>query len=209
MKRRRTVKRRGPWPLARVLQAHRLAPAVWLGLLEISAGATTVTPTREQLSAVTGIKRLASLSAALSVLVKAGWIAREVVAVQSGDAHEMTAKVLRITLRRSTTCAFGGSRRRSTTCAFGNSPDRRSTTCADGSRASTKCAFGSAIDRRSTTCARRSSTKCALTSLSEKGRPETAPDASAGAAAAQAHSGDNGHIALADVAAGVFGRVKP
>lgn len=90
------------WTLARVLRAYRSAPAVWLALLDLSEerNSRLVTPTRDMLVKRTGIARLATISTALTVLGKAGWV--DIEHIPRYDTHgRRTATLLRIQLRRS------------------------------------------------------------------------------------------------------------
>lgn len=90
--------RRSRWTLARLRRGHSFAPAVWLALQELARGRSTCTPTRETLAELIGIRRHKSISAALTVLDKAGWIEREHVPKYRGGRQ--TATLLRVRLLR-------------------------------------------------------------------------------------------------------------
>ena len=96
----RTVKRRPrQWTLDRLYRECRAAAVVWLALSEIAneAGSNHVTPTREVLSKMTGIRRLQTISAALTALSKAFWaVIEHIPVVENG---EQVGSVLRIKLR--------------------------------------------------------------------------------------------------------------
>lgn len=93
-------KRRGrkpePWTLRRVSEACWAAPTVYLALLEAAAGASTCTPTRATLCDATGIRRLKTVSAALTVLESAGWIRRSHVPVTVGTKRAATLLRIRV-----------------------------------------------------------------------------------------------------------------
>lgn len=76
------------------------APVVWLALEELAAksGSSLVTPTRPQISEITGIKRKQTISAALTALVQGGWIERSHKLVTKVDGN--LAKLTRIFLLR-------------------------------------------------------------------------------------------------------------
>lgn len=100
---RRTKRRRTapPWPLARVVRDCRSAPAVWLALLDLGEerGSRLVTPTRDMLVKRTGIVRLPTISQALTLLDRAGWI--EVEHIPKQDARgRRSATLLRVRLLR-------------------------------------------------------------------------------------------------------------
>lgn len=96
------------WSLAEVTGACRSAPAVWVALVDMGAerGSATVTPTRERLAELTGIKKHRTISDALTVLAKAHWISREHVPVLQGGRQ--TATLLRVVLRRGRKTAHTG-----------------------------------------------------------------------------------------------------
>ncbi|MBK9120701.1 MAG: hypothetical protein IPM18_14065 [Phycisphaerales bacterium] len=75
-------------------KACSAAPVVYLALLDLAGRSTVCTPTRETLSAATGIPRLKTISAALTALEKASWIRRAHVPVLVGSKR--TATLLRI-----------------------------------------------------------------------------------------------------------------
>ena len=97
MKRRQVKRRRKQWSDARVIKKCSVAIRVQWALVVMTAerGSIVVTPTRTMLSTRTGIKRLNTISTALTVLVKAGWIEREHIPV--GKDHKT---MLRIVVRR-------------------------------------------------------------------------------------------------------------
>lgn len=66
-----------PWSLARVWKEDCSAVCVWQALEAMANGKQVVTPTRDRLSKATGIKRLPTISKALTTLERAGWILRE------------------------------------------------------------------------------------------------------------------------------------
>lgn len=70
--------------------------ALWC--IAAANGSRMVTPTREQLSKLTGIRRHKTISDALSALEQAAWIARTHVPVTEGGLQ--TATLLRIVLLR-------------------------------------------------------------------------------------------------------------
>ena len=109
------------WTLAQVRRACPSAPVVWVGLCDMAEerGSILVTPTRESLAAVTGIKKPATISAGLTVLTKAQWINRT--HVSSSQKGQRTT-LLRIVLRRSArkTASTGH-----TAVAPGKRPDSR------------------------------------------------------------------------------------
>ena len=75
-------------------------PTVWLALLDLSAerGSLLVTPTRDALAKRAGIRRLETISRALTVLEGASWIERT--HVPRFKDGRRTATLLRIRLRR-------------------------------------------------------------------------------------------------------------
>jgi hypothetical protein len=83
------VKSKAPkfWKLAKVQSECRFAGVVWCGLLELAKSKESpVVPTsRAELSTVTGITRLKTISEALTALEAAGWIKR-VYAKKTGKA---------------------------------------------------------------------------------------------------------------------------
>lgn len=91
--------------LAELRSGCRDAPAVWLALCDLSAerGSVLITPTRETLCTMTGIKRAKTVSKGLTALVNGGWIDRELIPVTV--AGRQTARLLRITLKRALTGA--------------------------------------------------------------------------------------------------------
>ena len=94
------VKRQRQWSLARVTKACRSAPVVWVALLDLSEsrGSPVITPTRNELSRLSGISRVKTVSKSLSVLEEAGWIGRVHVPVVVGNMRQAT--LLRINLCR-------------------------------------------------------------------------------------------------------------
>jgi len=88
------------WSLLKVAKACSAVPVVWLALLDLAAARNVgvVTPTRDELAHLTGIKRRKTISTALSVLESAGWIERVHVPVTVGGRRAAT--LLRIMLRR-------------------------------------------------------------------------------------------------------------
>jgi hypothetical protein len=92
------ARRRAPWPLRRVFRECRSAPTIWLALLDLAGERAIVTPTRAMLAAASGIKRYPTISAALTVLERAGWIER--VHVPRLANSRQRATLLRIVLRR-------------------------------------------------------------------------------------------------------------
>lgn len=76
--RRRRRKQPKPWTLANLCAECWAAPTVFLALVALAnrRGSVIVTPTRPDLSALTGITRLPTISAALSALHAANWIQR-------------------------------------------------------------------------------------------------------------------------------------
>lgn len=98
---RRAVRRRGkPWSLIRLHRECWAAPTVFLALVQLGneRGSPVVTPTREVLSALTGIRRLPTITAALTALDKANWIQRFIIPVGGGAEHKT---MLRIVIHRS------------------------------------------------------------------------------------------------------------
>ena len=99
-------RRKKQWALSKVCRACRSAPAVWLVLADLAAERRShlVTPTRELLSRVSGVRGLKTVSKALTTLHNAGWIERiHKPVTQSG---KRTATLLRIVLRRGTYTQF-------------------------------------------------------------------------------------------------------
>lgn len=94
------VKKQRQWSLARVTKACRSAPAVWVALLDLSEsrGSPVITPTRDELSRLSGISRVKTVSKSLSVLEEAGWIGRVHVPIVVGNMRQAT--LLRINLCR-------------------------------------------------------------------------------------------------------------
>lgn len=78
--------------LAELRASCREAPVIWLALCEMAVerGANLVTPSRELLSKRTGIKRMKTISAALTALELAGWIQRKHVPVKQGGKQLAT-----------------------------------------------------------------------------------------------------------------------
>lgn len=97
---RRHGRRKAPAPLSIMRGLKGDGPSVYLALADLAAevGARVVTPTREQLSQLTGIKKLDAISKALTALSKARWIHRIHVPVSSGGVQ--IATLLRIVLLR-------------------------------------------------------------------------------------------------------------
>lgn len=89
-----------PWTLAQVRTECSSAPTVWLALMDMAEerGSSVLTPTRQILSEATGIKKLATVSMALSALDRARWIDR--VHIPSWQDGQRTT-LLRLVLRRS------------------------------------------------------------------------------------------------------------
>ena len=98
MKRRTVQRRPRQWTLDRLYRECRAAAVVWLALSEIAneAGSNHVTPTRELLSKRTGIRRLPTVSAALTALSQGRWAKIEHVPVT--ENHRQVGTVLKITL---------------------------------------------------------------------------------------------------------------
>lgn len=71
-------KRTPVWELARLVEACRSAPIIWVGLCEAAAKhkRRRFGITREQLAKRSGILRLPTISSALAALERAGWIRR-------------------------------------------------------------------------------------------------------------------------------------
>ena len=94
------MRKQREWSLARVTKACRSAPIVWLALLDLSEfrGSPVITPTREELSKLSGIPRVKTISRALTILEQAGWIARIHVPISVRNVRQAT--LLRITLCR-------------------------------------------------------------------------------------------------------------
>lgn len=92
--------RRKIWPLAKLAATCSRAPVVWLALLDMRAerGSCVLTPTRETLAAATGIRRLPTLSRALTTLENAGWLERVLIPVRTGGVR--TATLMRVVLKR-------------------------------------------------------------------------------------------------------------
>lgn len=88
--------------MARVTKACRSAPAVWLALehLSVERGSPTITPSRPEISELSGIRDVKTISRALTILAEAGWIGR--VHVPKFKSGARSATWLRITLRRKT-----------------------------------------------------------------------------------------------------------
>lgn len=96
---RRTVKRRPrQWPLDRLYRECRAAPVVWLALSEIAneVESNHVTPTRELLSKRTGIRRMQTVSDALTTLSQGHWAKIEHIPVT--ENHRQVGTVLEIKL---------------------------------------------------------------------------------------------------------------
>ena len=93
----RPRRRRRPWKLATVNKACRAAAAVYMALEDLAAprGGRICTPTRASVSALTGIKRLRTISSALKVLHNAHWI--DLHKVQKNEGREYVT-LLRIFL---------------------------------------------------------------------------------------------------------------
>ena len=94
------MKRRTPWPLARLVKTCRSAPAVWIALSDLAdvRRSSVVTPTRADLSRATGIDRAKTISTALSTLELARWIDRVHVPVIENGLQ--VATYLRVVIRR-------------------------------------------------------------------------------------------------------------
>jgi hypothetical protein len=91
--------RRRPWSLARIWRTHRAALYVYCALESSSKSAVT-TPTRAALAKLTGISRLKTISAALTVLEQAGWIERvHVPVVSAGQRATLLRVILKFTGR--------------------------------------------------------------------------------------------------------------
>ena len=99
--RRRSKPLETTWPLVRLHQAGPSAAVVWLALCElaVACGSPVATPTRPQLREMTGAA-VKTISTALTVLEKAGWIERVHVPVTVGGKRRAT--LLRVILRRKT-----------------------------------------------------------------------------------------------------------
>ena len=98
MVKRRPRKQPKPWSLARLFRECRAAPVTYLALCQLAdeSGSPTVTPTREQISKLTGIGRLRTVSTTLSALSKAKWLKIEHVPIT--ENRRVVGMVLRITL---------------------------------------------------------------------------------------------------------------
>lgn len=94
------MKSQRQWLLARVTKACRSAPAIWMALEQMSVerGSPVITPTRKELSELSGIPRVKTISRALTVLEDGGWISRAYVPISKGNVR--CATLLRITLCR-------------------------------------------------------------------------------------------------------------
>ena len=88
--------RRRAWTQAQVWTACPAAVGVFMALRELADGRPVCTPTRAVLAERSGVKRLATISRALTVLVDAGWILRQLVPVEGGGQ--------RVTLLRISIC---------------------------------------------------------------------------------------------------------
>jgi hypothetical protein len=102
------------WTLAAVFRTTPMALAVWCALCELADArrSSVVTPTRAKLARAIGIDRQKSVSAALTLLERAGWIERVHVPVTSGGIQRAT--LLRIVLcrKRRSSAPYGAKRRR-------------------------------------------------------------------------------------------------
>jgi len=100
--RRKRKTQRELWALARVCETCPSAARVWVALQDsaIERGSPVLTPTRESLAQATGIRRLQTISDALTALTKASWLDRIHVPVVEGGLQ--TATLLRLVLRRGT-----------------------------------------------------------------------------------------------------------
>lgn len=126
----RRPKRQKLWTLKRVIAECRIAPAVWMALCDMAdeRGSIVVTPTRELLSKVTGIRRLPTLSRALTVLHNAGWLIRTLVPAGDITARKTLIRITLCRIERKTFHTVGGAvsnEKRSTS--------RERKTCADSS----------------------------------------------------------------------------
>ena len=92
------------WPISKVLAKSPTALAVWIALVDEaeSRRSNIATPTREELARAAGIKRLKTISTALTLLDRAGWIARTLVPITEGAQRKAT--LLRIEIRRMGRC---------------------------------------------------------------------------------------------------------
>ncbi len=72
------MKSQRQWTLAKVTKACRSAPAVWLALEKYASEKCSrmITPTRPKLAELSGIVRVKTISQALGVLERAGWLKR-------------------------------------------------------------------------------------------------------------------------------------
>ena len=70
MKNRQPKRRPKEWTLAQVRRACPSAPTIWVALFEMHAesGTAMLTPTRKKLATATGIRKLDTISSALTVL---------------------------------------------------------------------------------------------------------------------------------------------
>jgi len=99
VKRRQAKRRRKQWAAKRIHSKCKSAIAVQWALVEMAddRGSDVVTPTRKTLSARTGIKRLNTISEALTTLTRAGWIDRDLIPVGRGKDQK---RLLRLIVRR-------------------------------------------------------------------------------------------------------------
>src|SRR5947208_1392932 len=93
-------KRPRQWAMGEVHDQCRSAVAVWAALCDMTDAHETshLTPTRAQLSNLSGVRDEDTVSKALGVLAEAGWITKETRPVTEGG--KITAKVYSITIIR-------------------------------------------------------------------------------------------------------------
>ena len=82
-----------------------------------------VTPTRDQLAQATGVKKLATVSYALTALYKAAWLDREHVPLTRGGRQ--VATMLRLVLRRCTNARSRSARKTAPTAHVPVAPEKR------------------------------------------------------------------------------------
>lgn len=94
--------KRRQWSLARVTKACRSAPAVWLALEQLAAdkGARIVTPTRDLLCKLGGLRNVKTVTLALNTLEAAGWVDRAHFPAYRASGQRVT--LLKIILRYTT-----------------------------------------------------------------------------------------------------------
>ena len=96
------MKSQRQWSLARVTKTCRSAPAVWLALERLAAdkGTRVVTPTRDLLCKLSGLRSVKTTTLALNALESAGWVDRAHFPAYRASGQRVT--LLKIILRYTT-----------------------------------------------------------------------------------------------------------